>query len=110
MVVMRQILSGELQSQQQPVVAHGVLYLRRLALGGEAHSLTRLIASSTVPSTSLLRPATTITFFGPKNIDPARFPVASIFTRIPARVKAFVPERNKSQVSCLRMISKRSSG
>src|SRR5512146_2619541 len=81
MVVMRQIRSGELQSQQKPVLAHGVSYLRRLALGGEAHSLTRLIASSTVPSTILFRPATTITFLGPKNIEAARLPVASIFTR-----------------------------
>ncbi len=92
----------------KPVLAQGVLRLRRLVLVGEAYALIRRKASS-VLSASLFRPATTITFLGPKIMEATRLPVASILTRLPVRVRALVPVRKRSLVSCRRMIDSLSS-
>jgi len=50
------------------LIAQGVLYESLRAFGAAAQTFTLFIASSGVPSTTLLRPATTMTFLGPKNI------------------------------------------
>src|SRR4030066_2070923 len=95
---------GESQSSQKPDVAHGVLSLSRFVFLGAAPDLIRRRASPT-SETTFCPPATTTVFFGPKVIALVRFPFLSRFTRHPSRGTAFVPVRNRSQVSWPRRVS-----
>src|SRR3972149_3637751 len=89
---------GESQSSQKPDVAHGVESFSRFVFLGAAPALTRRRASPT-SETTFWPPATTTVFLGPNVIAFVRFPFMSRFTRHPSRVTAFVPVRNRSQVS-----------
>src|SRR3990172_6778807 len=89
---------GESQSSEKPEVAQGVSSLSLFVFLGAATDLIRRRASPT-SATPFCPPATTTVFFGPKVIALIRFPFWSRFTRHPSRVTAFVPVRNRSQVS-----------
>ena len=91
----QQIVSGDLQSIQAPVLEQGVSSPNRWALTGAATPRARFIAAS-VSLQTLFIPTMKITFFGPCAMAETRLAFPSMLTSTPSSVMAFTEDRNTS--------------
>ena len=91
----QQIVSGDLQLKQAPVLAQGVDRPKRWAFVVAATLRARFIAPSTSEQT-LFMPTIITTFFGPWAMAATRLELPSMFTSTPSFVMALQLARNTS--------------
>ena len=91
----QQMVSGDLQSMQAPVLAQGVERPKRWALAVAATLRARFMAASTSGQT-LFMPTMNTTFFGPWQMADTRLELPSMLIMMPSSVMALALARNTS--------------